>query len=56
MHSSIIAQELEIPSINEASKAMNLIKFGDLITVNGDQDLVVIGTPEFKMENVDLPV
>jgi len=36
LHSSIIARELEIPSINEASKAKNLIKFGDLITVNGD--------------------
>ena len=56
MHSSIIAQELEIPSINEASKAKNLIKFGDLITVNGDLGSVVIGNPEFNMENVDPPV
>ena len=45
-----------IPSINEVSKATNLIKFGGLITVNGDLGSVVIGIPEFNMENVDPPV
>jgi len=56
VHSSIIARELEIPAVNGVSQATNLIENGDLITVNGDLGLVVIGEPEFEMKNVDLPV
>lgn len=56
VHSSIIARELEIPAVNGVSQATNLIETGELITVNGDLGLVVIGEPEFEMENVELPV
>lgn len=56
VHSSIIARELEIPAVNGVSRATDLIETGELITVNGDLGLVVIGEPEFNMEKDDLPV
>jgi phosphohistidine swiveling domain-containing protein len=56
VHSSIIARELEIPAVNGVSRATDLIETGELITVNGDLGLVVIGEPEFNIEKDDLPV
>ena len=50
VHSSIIARELQIPAVNGVSQATELIETGDLITLNGDLDLVVIGEPEFDLE------
>jgi len=51
VHSSIIARELGIPAVNGVSRATEVINNGDLITVNGYLGLVVIGEPEFKLEN-----
>jgi phosphoenolpyruvate synthase/pyruvate phosphate dikinase len=51
VHSSIIARELGIPAVNGVSRATELIETGDLVTVNGDLGLVVIGEPEFDLEN-----
>lgn len=51
VHSSIIARELGIPAVNGVSRATELIETGDLVTVNGDLGLVVIGEPEFELEN-----
>lgn len=51
VHSSIIARELGIPSVNGVSKATELIKNGDLLTVNGYLGLVIIGEPEFNLEH-----
>jgi pyruvate,water dikinase len=50
VHSSIIAREMGIPSVNGISKATQLINDGDLVTVNGYLGLVVIGSPEFELE------
>jgi len=50
VHSSIIAREMGIPSVNGVSKATEIINNGDLITVNGYLGLVIIGEPEFNLE------
>lgn len=50
VHSSIIAREMGIPSVNGVSKATEIINTGDLITVNGYLGLVIIGEPEFNIE------
>ncbi|MDZ4170972.1 MAG: PEP-utilizing enzyme, partial [Methanobacteriaceae archaeon] len=50
VHSSIIAREMGIPSVNGINKATQLINDGDLVTVNGYLGLVVIGSPEFELE------
>ncbi|WP_414470451.1 PEP/pyruvate-binding domain-containing protein [Methanobacterium sp. ACI-7] len=51
VHSSIIARELGIPAVNGVSRATELIKKGDIITLNGYLGLVIIGEPEFNLEN-----
>ncbi len=51
VHSSIIAREMGIPAVNGISKATELIKNGELITVNGYLGLVVIGEAEFELEH-----
>ncbi len=51
VHSSIIARELGIPSVNGVSRATELINNGDLLTVNGYLGLVVVGEPEFHLEH-----
>jgi len=50
VHSSIIARELGIPAVNGVSRATELIRTGDLVTVNGDLGLVIVGEPEFELE------
>ncbi len=54
VHSSIIARELNIPAVNGVSGATELIETGDLLTLNGDLGLVVIGEPEFELEQAGL--
>jgi len=54
VHSSIIARELKIPAVNGVSQATELIETGDLLTLDGDLGLVVIGEPEFNLEHADL--
>ncbi len=54
VHSSIIARELKIPAVNGVSRATELIETGDLLTLNGDLGLVVIGEPEFELEQAGL--
>lgn len=53
VHSSIIAREMGIPAVNGVSDATELIKNGDLVTVNGYLGLVVIGKPEFDREHAN---
>jgi phosphohistidine swiveling domain-containing protein len=50
VHSSIIAREMGIPAVNGVSNATQLIKNGDIVTVNGYLGLVIIGEAEFEME------
>jgi pyruvate,water dikinase len=54
VHSSIIARELKIPAVNGVSRATELIETGDLVTLNGDLGLVVIGEPEFDLEHTSV--
>lgn len=54
VHSSIIARELGIPAVNGVSRATEILKNGDLLTVNGYLGLVVVGEPEFDLELQDL--
>jgi len=54
VHSSIIAREMNIPAVNGVSQVTELIETGDLVTVNGDLGLVVIGEPEFNLEMVGI--
>lgn len=50
VHSAIIAREMGIPAVNGVSKVTELIRTGDIVTVNGDLGIVVIGKPEFELE------
>ena len=50
VHSSIIARELGIPAVNGVSRVTELIQTGDVITVNGDLGLVVVGEADFERE------
>lgn len=54
VHSSIIARELGIPSVNGVKNATELIKNNDLVTVNGYLGLVVLGEAEFDIENISV--
>lgn len=49
VHSSIIAREMNIPAVNGVNDATRLIKTGDMVTVNGDLGVVVIGSPDFNI-------
>ncbi|WP_159434291.1 PEP/pyruvate-binding domain-containing protein [Peptoclostridium litorale] len=48
VHSSIIAREMNIPAVNGISRATEWIRTGDIVTVNGDIGVVLIGKPSFK--------
>jgi len=50
VHSSIIAREMNIPAVNGVPKATERIVTGDMVTVNGDLGIIVIGKPEFELE------
>jgi len=50
MLTKIITREMNIPAANGASQATKLIETGDLVTVNVDLGLIVIGEPEFNLE------
>jgi phosphohistidine swiveling domain-containing protein len=50
VHSSIIAREMNIPAVNGVSRATELIRTGDVVTVNGDLGIVILGKPEFEVE------
>jgi pyruvate,water dikinase len=54
VHSSIIARELGIPAVNGVSRATEVLRNEDLLTVNGYLGLVVVGEPEFDLELQDL--
>lgn len=49
VHSSIIARELHIPSVNGVTKVTKLIKTGDTVTVNGDLGIVTVGSILFDI-------
>jgi len=50
IHGAIIARELGIPCVNGVAGAANLIKEGELITVDGYLGIVTIGEAELRLE------
>ena len=55
IHGAIIARELGIPCVNGIANAVETLKNGDLITVDGYLGIVTVGPPEFDLEGVPLP-
>ncbi len=50
VHSSIIAREMNIPAVNGIPHATKWIKTGDIVTVNGDLGVVLLGKPAFEKD------
>ena len=50
IHGAIIARELETPCVNGVRRAADILKDGDLVTVDGHLGLVAVGEPEFDLE------
>ncbi len=50
IHGAIIARELGIPCVNGVHKAAEVLKNGDLVTVDGDLGIVTVGSAEFDLE------
>lgn len=51
IHGAIIARELNIPCVNGVSHALEYLKNGDSITLDGYLGIVTIGETEFDKEN-----
>ncbi|MEN8763925.1 MAG: PEP/pyruvate-binding domain-containing protein, partial [Thiogranum sp.] len=50
IHGAIIARELGIPCVNGVRDAAEILKNGDLVTVDGHLGIVVVGAAEFDLE------
>jgi pyruvate,water dikinase len=50
IHGAIIAREMGIPCVNGVSNAADVIKTGELVTVDGHLGIVTVGEPEFDLE------
>jgi len=50
IHGAIIARELGIPCVNGVPKAVELLRDGDLVTVDGYLGIVTVGAAEFELE------
>jgi pyruvate,water dikinase len=50
IHGAIIARELGIPCVNGVRRAADILKDGDLVTVDGHLGIVAVGEPEFDLE------
>ena len=50
IHGAIIARELGIPCVNGVRNAADILKNGDLVTVDGHLGIVTVGAPEFDLE------
>ncbi len=50
IHGAIIAREMGIPCVNGVPNAAELIRTGDLVTVDGHLGVVTIGAAEFNLE------
>ena len=53
IHGAIIARELGIPSVNGIASVVDLLKDGDLVTVDGYLGIVTVGPPDFDLELSD---
>jgi pyruvate,water dikinase len=52
IHGAIIARELGIPCANGIANATDLLRTGDVVTVDGYLGIVTVGPPEFELEGV----
>lgn len=50
IHGAIIARELGIPCVNGIAGVTDLLKDGDLVTVDGYLGIVTVGPPDFDLE------
>ncbi len=50
IHGAIIARELGIPCVNGVRDAAEILKNGDLVTVDGHLGIVAVGAAEFDLE------
>ena len=50
IHGAIIARELAIPCVNGVRKAGDILRDGDLVTVDGHLGIVTVGEAEFNLE------
>ncbi len=53
IHGAIIARELGIPCVNGVAAAVEQVRDGDWLTVDGDLGIVTVGQPEFDLETRD---
>ena len=50
IHGAIIAREMGIPCVNGVARAVEQLRDGDVITVDGHLGIVTVGPPEFDLE------
>jgi pyruvate,water dikinase len=50
IHGAIIARELGIPCVNGVPKAVEVLRDGDLVTVDGHLGIVTVGATDFELE------
>jgi len=50
IHGAIIARELGIPCVNGVREATEILRNGDLVTVDGHLGLVTVGASDFELE------
>jgi pyruvate,water dikinase len=50
IHGAIIARELGIPCVNGVRDAAEILKNGDLVTVDGHLGIVTVGAADFDLE------
>ena len=50
IHGAIIARELGIPCVNGIARAVEQLRDGDLVSVDGHLGIVTVGPPEFDLE------
>ena len=50
IHGAIIAREMGIPCVNGIARAVEKLRDGDVVTVDGHLGIVTVGLPEFDLE------
>jgi pyruvate,water dikinase len=53
IHGAIIARELGIPCVNGVAGVIDMLRDGDMVTVDGHLGIVTVGAPEFDLELAD---
>jgi pyruvate,water dikinase len=53
IHGAIIARELGVPCVNGVAAAVDMLRDGEIVTVDGHLGIVTVGAPEFDLELKD---